>query len=178
MLVRRRHQHRPTPRSRRKQKVKPADPPNPLEEAPGKQPRSQAQSSLASPQRAAPQQARQVRLPQTRSRRDSLPGAVIPLSGLGQDIVYNDDRPSKDVSPVDSRDCDLLRDLISSKFDQVITSIDGETFTGEEEDLGMFHGSSSSCFLPFHMHAHGITFLLPYLHFPLTDMRTFEQPLD
>lgn len=30
----------------------------------------------------------------------------------------------------------ILSDLICSKFDSVITSIDGETFTGDEQDLG------------------------------------------
>lgn len=34
-------------------------------------------------------------------------------------------------------------DAVGTRLDQVITSIDNETFTGEVDDIGLFHNSSS-----------------------------------
>lgn len=51
----------------------------------------------------------------------------------GHDVKQRNEKSSASSVPANS-----LEDLISTKLDAVLTSIDGESFSGNEQDLGMF----------------------------------------
>ena len=58
--------------------------------------------------------------------------AINPVQVGSQNVRPNDDRASAPVGAGSS-----LEKLISSKLDAILTSIDGESFTGDEKDLGI-----------------------------------------
>ena len=58
---------------------------------------------------------------------------AIPTPGLDKEVITN--QLWQPISASLSNDHDALCDLIASKFDEVLSSIDGETFVGKEEDL-------------------------------------------
>lgn len=63
------------------------------------------------------------------------PIAAMPALGRDEEVDHRPLHPIIDAHSRDERD--LLHDVIASKFDEVISSIDGETFAGKEDDLCM-----------------------------------------
>ena len=93
-------------------------------------PNGQAHSPSHSRRIAAPQQVRRPEAGPSDSRYDNLP---VPSLVSAQPDHETFEPPIR-ASSTDSND--TLQDQITSKFDDILSSIDGETFTGDEADLG------------------------------------------
>ena len=147
MLVRHRHlQARPKPKPKPKPRRKDADETKPRtssslhhssiqDRQQLKRLKKKSQGVLESRQTATFQNVRRQKPLPTRARGGSLPGS--PTSDLlAIPAVRLDERDDMSASSINTHNA--LHDLISSKLDEVISSIDGETFPGKEEDLCIF----------------------------------------